>query len=142
MVVRGIQAEAKGSLTLAESTKAELGGKYHEQVTGITKLVANDTERLMTRFGLLYQAYAGSPCTREEWFLQRVDQLMGETHRVERLKLGLEVIVAVFKRGAGSPEIIGMFQQLTAELSQSAATRETVSAIKGAASLIEEWRKP
>jgi hypothetical protein len=73
--VEGIQAQAKASATLAASTTAQLSGKYQEQITGITKLVAQETEKLLTRFLVIYETYSSSPCRHEKWLLEKIDEL-------------------------------------------------------------------
>jgi hypothetical protein len=139
--VEGIQAQAKVSATLAASTTAQLGGKYQEQITGITKLVAQETEKLLTRFLVIYETYSSSPCRHEKWLLEKIDELLFETNRFTKLQVHLDTIVTLSKGRPNSSEILEIFREMTVEVSQSVKNRDAVSAIKQATPLIMEWRR-
>ena len=70
--VSTIQGEGHASVKLADSINAAAGGKYKEQVTGVSKLVGAETEMLLMKFRVIYTTYAGSPCTREDYLTTAV----------------------------------------------------------------------
>jgi len=139
--VSTIQGEGHASVKLADSINAAAGGKYKEQVTGVSKLVGAETEMLLMKFRVIYTTYAGSPCTREDYLTTAVMELIQESWRFQKARLKMDCLIELAKNGAPPVEILALFREIHQDLSQPAILSQLNAEMKEAKKRVAEWRQ-
>jgi len=140
--VNAIQTEAHASAKFAETVSASAGGKYKEQVTGISKLVADETANMLMRFRIIYQHYSESPCARQDYFQRNIDELLRENTRFNLAKLQLETLVQLTKKGSSQAEVFAVFREVSLQIRQPVLVTRLKEGILEAGKIVDEWRQP
>lgn len=137
--VVGITGAAKASLDAAQDIKGTVEAQYQEQITGISTLVSNTTEDFLMEFRLVYHYYSESPCEREQYFQDKLSELLREKRRFEIVRLHLATIGKLAASGTSSEKLLEIYDSIVQTLSRPTQQIEMAQEFAKVPKLIEGW---